>query len=260
MEQCADNVERPTAVHRLRTATRRVDAALRLFRPLLPERRSRRLRRKVRKIRRAAGAARDLDVLIARLAQTPHAGVDPLPLLAELRHRRSSAADRLLDVIDAADSRTLMKQGRRLARRTRGRAGDASGSTGSAADLLLPLLQGFRTTAAADLGTADGLHEFRKAGKRLRYAIELLHRVDPSAVSQPLAVALRGLQERLGLINDHAAAVTLLTEVAGQALDGHAADAAALAAAAERAAFDAARREFLAWWDASGRSQLDAVL
>ena len=265
MEQCADDVERVKAVHRLRTATRRVDAALRLFGPLLPDRRRRRLRRKVRKIRRAAGLARDLDVLIARLAQAPHIGVaplpqDPLPLLAELRQRRSEAADQLLDVVGSSDSNSLMKRGRRLARRARVRDGDASESIGSPVVLLQPLLLEFRSAAAADLSTAAGLHEFRKAGKRLRYAIELLTRVDPAAVSSQFAAALRDLQARLGVINDHAAAVAVLTDVAGTASDRNAADAAVAAVAAEQAEFEDSRRQFLAWWDATGRSQLDAVL
>lgn len=265
MEQCADDVERVKAVHRLRTATRRVDAALRLFGPLLPDRRSRRLRSRVRKIRRSAGAARDLDVLIARVAQAPHTGQnplpqDPLPLLAELRHRRSAAADQLLDVIGPADARRLMKQGRRLARRVRRRAVAASGLNGYPADLLQPLLQDFGSAAAADLSTAASLHEFRKAGKRLRYAVELLNRVDPAAVSPALVGTLHDLQERLGLINDHAAAVAVLADVAGTALDGNAADGAASAAAVERTAFDEAHLQFLAWWTSHGRSQLRDVL
>src|SRR3954466_9022178 len=54
-------------VHRLRVATRRACAALKLYKQLLPEKPARWLKRRLRKIRKAAGDARDLDVLSRRL-------------------------------------------------------------------------------------------------------------------------------------------------------------------------------------------------
>src|SRR2546421_3740321 len=50
-------------VHRLRVATRRAVAALKLYRKLLPKKPARWMKKRLRKIRRAAGDARDLDVL-----------------------------------------------------------------------------------------------------------------------------------------------------------------------------------------------------
>src|SRR2546421_5497268 len=57
----------PEVVHRLRVATRRAGAALRIFRSLLPARQYRRARNRLRQLRRAAGAARDWDVFLAQL-------------------------------------------------------------------------------------------------------------------------------------------------------------------------------------------------
>src|SRR4051794_16426954 len=54
-------------VHRLRVATRRAGAALKLYKELLPKKPARWLKRRLRKIRKAAGDARDLDVLSHRL-------------------------------------------------------------------------------------------------------------------------------------------------------------------------------------------------
>src|SRR4051794_41529286 len=54
-------------VHRLRVATRRACAALKLYRELLPGKEARWLKRRLRKVRKAAGDARDLDVLSQRL-------------------------------------------------------------------------------------------------------------------------------------------------------------------------------------------------
>ena len=59
----------PENVHQLRVATRRADAALRIFRCCLPGKTYRSARARLRTIRRAAGAARDWDVLLIELRQ-----------------------------------------------------------------------------------------------------------------------------------------------------------------------------------------------
>src|SRR6478735_8770942 len=56
-------------VHRLRVATRRASAALKLFRSCLPPKRRRWMKTRLRKIRLAVGDARDLDVFADRLAR-----------------------------------------------------------------------------------------------------------------------------------------------------------------------------------------------
>src|SRR3954447_22688286 len=56
-------------VHRLRVATRRAGAALKIFQACLPERAFRRVRKQLRTMRRAAGEARDWDVFAADLLQ-----------------------------------------------------------------------------------------------------------------------------------------------------------------------------------------------
>ena len=53
-------------VHRLRVSTRRVLAALELYKDLLPRRKAKWMRRQMKQIRQAAGEARDLDVLSER--------------------------------------------------------------------------------------------------------------------------------------------------------------------------------------------------
>src|SRR5262245_42951131 len=56
-------------VHQLRVATRRADAALRIFRSCLAGRTYRAARGRLRAIRRAAGAARDWDVFLLALKE-----------------------------------------------------------------------------------------------------------------------------------------------------------------------------------------------
>src|SRR5262245_27990506 len=65
-------------VHRLRVATRRASAALKLYRDLLPRRARRWVKKRLRKIRRAAGDARDFDVLATRLVEDYGRRVAPI--------------------------------------------------------------------------------------------------------------------------------------------------------------------------------------
>src|SRR6188768_1175139 len=65
-------------VHRLRVATRRATAALKLYSDCVPRKQFRWLKRRLRKIRRAAGDARDLDVLSDRLAREYGERVSPV--------------------------------------------------------------------------------------------------------------------------------------------------------------------------------------
>ena len=67
LARAADEHPQPEHVHQLRVATRRAMAALRIFEALLPRRRSRKMKKQLKRIRRAAGDARNLDVLAARL-------------------------------------------------------------------------------------------------------------------------------------------------------------------------------------------------
>src|SRR4051812_6106546 len=64
-------------VHRLRVATRRAGAALKLYRDWLPQKPARWMKKRLRKIRRAASEARDLDVLVERMRREPGAAADP---------------------------------------------------------------------------------------------------------------------------------------------------------------------------------------
>src|SRR5579872_6321168 len=59
----------PEHVHQLRVATRRADAALRIFGCCLPQKAYKRARKRLRRIRRAAGAARDWDVFLIALRE-----------------------------------------------------------------------------------------------------------------------------------------------------------------------------------------------
>jgi CHAD domain-containing protein len=76
-------------VHRLRVSTRRAMAALKLYRDWLPAKHHRWMKKRLREIRRAAGDARDLDVLGARLADE-HGEQIVAPVLKMIAARRAA--------------------------------------------------------------------------------------------------------------------------------------------------------------------------
>lgn len=257
VKACADRLEQPRAVHRLRIATRRADAGLRLFGPLLPPRRTERLRRRIRKLRRAAGQVRDVDVLLSRLSGESAERADVLPLLSELRDCRSNRANALLQRLESRGTGRIRRQSRKVIERTRWRESDSDENVnGAGPHFLRPVLDEFRAAANADLTNVADLHQFRKCAKRLRYSVELLISATGSSSLQPVQAALEALQDRLGGINDHATATSVLRELACGAEDPHVVAAAESQLAKEQAAFDAERDRFLGWWRAGGAASL----
>lgn len=247
LKACAREPE-PRAVHRLRIGTRRAEAGLRLFGPLLPPRRTRRLRRRIRKVRRAAGQVRDLDVLICRLANEPEPGADVLPLLSELRERRSDRADELVHRIRSRNAGRIGRESRKLLERIRVRGETPLAAAEDPLLFLCPAMEEFRSAAQADLSDAADLHRFRKRAKRLRYSVEMLQEIAPCDRLHRMQKALQALQDRLGGINDHAAAAAILSELACSAEDASVSAAARSRLEREQAAFHAERDRFLEWW------------
>jgi CHAD domain-containing protein len=204
-------------VHQLRVATRRADAALRIFRDYLPAKVFKRARHRLRRLRRAAGAARDWDVFaaetVARCRKQPashHPGLDFLHGYAA--GRRSAAQEQLtaagmeeLDGIEAF-------------------IGDVLSAVHPAADdpdrtllqlacpLLRALLHEFERTAAGNLKDYVQLHQVRIAGKRLRYAMEVFAGAFPALFVERLYPVVEDIQDILGRANDsHVAAGHLET-------------------------------------------------
>ena len=69
---------------------------------------------------------------------------------------------------------------------------------------LRPTLANFLRAGRADLRDLEAVHQFRIAGKKLRYAMEIFAGAMPKEFRKDLYARVEGLQERLGRINDHA--------------------------------------------------------
>lgn len=200
------------AVHQLRVATRRADAALRLFRDCLPRRAYRAARERLRSARRAAGAARDWDVFLlalrARLAEArpeEAAGVD---LLIAYALGRRDAAQAALDALAPAhpdDFGDLIAATVEAVRPPREpgleRLQDMARVT------LAGLLGPFDLAAAGDLKNYEHLHQVRILGKRLRYAMEVLACCFAPRLREGLYPMVEEMQETLGRANDSHVAI-----------------------------------------------------
>jgi CHAD domain-containing protein len=209
----------PEDVHQLRVGARRAGAALALFADWLPRRRAARMAKWLRRIRRAANAARDADVLIARLAARP---ADPATRLW-LRLVRAGRRQAQAAVVDAHERYTATG---RLARHADRLVDCVRPPKRSMRKLAFGVwapgrLHDFAAAFAAALppagADADALHRFRIRGKELRYALELLAAGLPAGIVDRVYPEIERLQERLGRLNDRAAAVRNLEQALADA-------------------------------------------
>ena len=266
--------EDDTAVHQMRVGCRRLRSDLRTFGVLLDRPRLAELREELSWLADLLGAARDAEVLRARLRAT--AALDPLAPLdsasvarvdAELAARHEDAlvaldkglaSDRYLSLVDLLVATAAAPPLTALAR--------------APAVEVLPRLvgkpwrrfaYGDGTDGADDLSPTDpdaAWHGVRIRGKRVRYAVDavapVLGRPFPA-----LAAALATVQDILGEHQDAAVAAGTWLGIAQSDPDDHLlAVTAGRLCERERAAVRAARAAFPAAWRAASRPKLTAWL
>ncbi len=198
----------PEAVHKMRVATRRMRAVLRVFRDGLVVPRA--LPRRLRWIARALGAVRDRDVIADLLGQHQVAAVRGAEarrlgrLLKRLARERRRKQKRLVAALERRRWTLLLAQLRAF-----GRAPDARGrSDDSAVRTLTAAADRLAGEVAAHRGMTEpgpdaaALHELRIAFKRLRYVLEVHAACGAVAYAVELTLA-RQMQDVLGVIHDH---------------------------------------------------------
>jgi CHAD domain-containing protein len=203
----------PENVHQLRVATRRADAAVRIFRPCLPRKAFKAARSHLRRLRRAAGAARDWDVFRLDLAaqregraEKDQPGYD---FLLGYAHGQRAAAQAGLEAA-AAEERPLLDAlltDTPDAVRPPADLPPKATLAGLARPLLAALLHDLEWAASGDLDDYAQLHQVRIAGKRLRYAMEVFADCFDASFKEDLYPQIEEMQEILGRANDsHVAA------------------------------------------------------
>ena len=217
-------------IHRMRVATRRLRAALPLFRTCFTSKQYSRWMQEIATITRALGEARDADVQISFLvryqkrsrsaqkekarahgADIPANPFDPalLYLLADLRKRRSGLQVRVLSALDALEKSGVIGEMQALF---------AARNTAVHRTPWKAMSYGIPTVAALRIGTRLGTmlsyeawvpypdavaehHATRIAAKKLRYTMEVYGSIYRLSLKKPL-VRVKKIQEILGDLHD----------------------------------------------------------
>jgi CHAD domain-containing protein len=219
------------AIHRLRVATRRLRAALRMLREVAPSDQAESAADELGWLCGAIGAVRDLDVLAQlleeRATRLEAAFIRALePLSVTIRRQRATEQERLIAALDSERYRGLVQHLGGLAPEP---AADNAALGAVAARLVRSQLRAMLRAGAAldEASPAETLHRLRVRVKKLRYALEPLRAVGGKPVRRMLR-RLERVQERVGLYHDAATATAWLR---GWAAESHDAPPAALMAA-----------------------------
>jgi inorganic triphosphatase YgiF len=212
-------------VHQMRVATRRLRAALRLFRPILPPQVEETLVPPLRTLMRQLGQARDLDVLMSEIVAPVALAIPDDPRLTDLASaitlRQYAARNAIRQALrQPAHGRLMLQAGRLLHGQSLALAaadGDDDLLLAFADRRLRRLLRRIIELAeAVKVDYPPSLHELRIAIKRLRYALEFFGTMLPGKAGKAVLKRLAGLQEELGQLNDLASAGNLLMVCAGR--------------------------------------------
>lgn len=219
----------PEYIHQMRVATRRLRAALRLFAPLLPADFAPPIVAVLRDMMALLGQARDLDVLLAEIAEPVLHALPDEPRLAALVgiitdrrfERRRTAVDFLRSPRYGLITLDTLADLHGHAEKV-GAGGTASEADAPAQQLLefaTDRLQRLRKKVLAlarraRIDDPPSLHALRIAIKRLRYALEFFSPLASPAAMRRVLGQLAALQETLGQINDLANAGALLMDCA----------------------------------------------
>jgi CHAD domain-containing protein len=251
-------------VHQLRVSSRRAVAAMEIFDALLPRRRQQWMSKQLKRVRQAAGAARDLDVILARFRpQADEESVDDRfdALVHYLKVRRQRAQDPIDAIYEKLDQKRFRRRVRGLVQRARLRSKqdrfEEPTFFDAARTAMEPMVVEFFRAAGGDFADYTALHAFRIQGKHLRYAMEVFAGAFEPSFREELYPLVAALQERLGQVNDHATARELfalwLTE---DSLEESLRTLLESLVAEEQSALETKRDEFVGWWSKSRQTEL----
>jgi CHAD domain-containing protein len=214
-------------------------------------------------MRRAASEARDLDVLIARFKRENDSAAEPIVRFLEAK--RVAVQPEIVELAKQLrhDDRFIRKSAK-LVHKIAGCDEDRhNGAEKKLRDWAPAQLAGFRSELINVMpdGSDDvaALHQFRIRCKALRYAIELLAPAFDPELRKAVYPVVEELQEQLGKITDHIAAMRLLAE-----WEVHKAEQAAEGGASTLDAEKARQRQdleaFRQWWTPERATWLEQSL
>lgn len=247
-------------VHQLRVSTRRAMAALKVFGDLLPSRRRRWLKRQLKHIRRAAGVARDLDVLSARMDDFDVRNGARDMLLETLQARRVKAQKPIVKIHDKLGGGVLKTHCEEMLERLRWQSKRDEPSFEQAAyKWQRPVIKRFFKASRADFTDVEKLHAFRIAGKELRYTMEIFIGAMPESYRSELYPKIETVQGKLGEINDHASTIRNFHEWLVECDDNHVSQQMVELLRKVETQLDRDRKRFAAWFSRRKARRLKAL-
>ena len=190
------------AVHDLRVAIRRLSQVLVVFKPCFPSKDLKKIRRNLKETMSLAGDVRNCDIGLKLLAKSQAS--DGAAIQQKLRVRRREAEQALLTRLRQWIARKSSSRWRAVLNSSHTDSGFGRLAVEEAASRrLAPMAKDFfkRGDHAADKASAEGLHQFRIAGKKFRYSLELFEGLY-GPPGKNLLEETKDVQSLLGAIND----------------------------------------------------------
>ncbi|MBI5109275.1 MAG: CHAD domain-containing protein [Rhodocyclales bacterium] len=222
----ASDADDPEYVHQMRVATRRLRAALRMFRPVLPAGLEDTLAGPLRDLMNSLGQARDLDVLVAEIVSPVVRAIPDDPRLTDLAgaitNRQYAVRNAIRHALKQPAYGRLLLTASQLLHQSPfidlpTPKDDAPALLPFADRRLRRLLRRIHELAeSVRVEHPPTLHELRIAIKRLRYAVEFFGAAIPGKTGSTVVKRLSGLQEELGQLNDLSSAGNMLMVCAGR--------------------------------------------
>lgn len=209
-----DLPEDPDAIHDLRVAIRRLNQTVRVFMAWLDARRVTKLRARLKNLMERCGAVRNCDIAMAVLKA---AEWQDDSVFQSLEKERTHTCKRLRKTLQKWHHRHRAQRWREKLAVADGENG-LSGETAEIARGILPAMTEELFQAGAEAAQAGSthhqMHRFRLMAKRVRYTLEAF---DPiyGTVTAEIMESLKGLQEKLGNINDCAATLVMVARNRG---------------------------------------------
>jgi triphosphatase len=212
----------PGAVHQMRVATRRLRAAITLFRPAIRDRHRKTIAQELRWLAKTLGDARELDVFIekdvARIRRKRPRNADAAELAAHFDRERDAAYARVIEMLTAKRYRSLLLD--TLAwihcgawrRRKACRTPVSELASRNLAKRTKDVRRRARILSSLEV---EERHDLRLDVKKLRYASEFFADIFASRDQKTAKRAakfvktLEEMQERLGDLNDAATSISI---------------------------------------------------
>ncbi|MGB0654385.1 MAG: CHAD domain-containing protein [Pirellulales bacterium] len=213
----------PETVRRLRVTSRRTLVALSVFSPLLPKAIVSSFKQHLRDLRQAAGATRDYDVLSDRLHQH-------IPPTSGLHTAHDLSLDQILNLVAKQQNENRKSiyavHSELLSWNWQLRVATIKSHVQPKKMAYLKFVRNqmkklrtkFSKVADSTKKTPAQLHRLRIAGKKLRYALELVPEEHMNTSLQKCRASLQKIQKKLGNFTDHTAASEILKQFSKEPL------------------------------------------